>query len=425
MTQLEIAIRLAVAAVAGLAVGLEREWSGHASGPSARFAGVRTFFLLGAIGGVIGWLSDGNSVALAAALLVVSGSLVVAAYLMAARRATEAIDGTTEAAAILVLAVGILSGRGLLQLASGLAAVTVLALGEKDAIRRFVSRIEPAEMRAALQFAVLALVVLPLLPVGPFGPFDAIRPRMIWAVVLLFSALNFAGYVARKTLGDARGYMVTGALGGLVSSTAVSLSFARLSRSQPERTPALAFGVVAACTVLVPRVAAITAALNPGFFPRVALALAPMLVVGILGSMVGRPTELAGEREPDETPKNPLDLGQAIRMAIAFQIVLLVIESARAWFGGQGIKAAAVLAGLTDVDALTMSMSRVATDPASATAAAQGLVAGVVANTILKAGLAGVLGAAPFRRQVVPRLVALAVAGVLGLVVLSLWEGTR
>jgi uncharacterized membrane protein (DUF4010 family) len=424
MTQLEIAIRLGVAALAGLAVGLEREWSGHASGPGARFAGVRTFFLLGAIGGVIGWLSEAGPIALAVGLLVVTGGLVVAAYLTAARRAPEAIDGTTEAAAILVLAVGVLAGRGLLQLGSGLAAVTVLALGEKDAIRRFVARIEPTEMRAALQFAVLALVVLPLLPPGPFGPYDAIRPRMIWTVVLLFSGLNFAGYLARKTWGDARGYLVTGALGGLVSSTGVSLSFSRLSRRKPERVAALAFGVVAACTVLVPRVVAITAALNPGFFPRAALALAPMLAVGLLGTTLGRPSE-TGAGEPEETPRNPLDLGQAIRMAIAFQLVLLVIESAQAWFGDRGVVAAAVLAGLTDVDALTMSMARTAIDPTRVTVAGQGLVAGVVANTILKTALVVVMGAPNFRRRVVPRMVALAAAGIAGYFLLDLWQPAR
>lgn len=333
MSELDLTFRLAVAGLVGLAVGLEREWSGHATGPGARFAGIRTFLLLGAIGGVAGWLADGVSVALAVALLAVAGSLVVAAYVMAARRAPKAIDGTTEAAAILVLAVGTLAGLGSIRLASGLAAVMVLALGEKDAIRRFVARIDAAEMRAAVQFSVLALVVLPLLPAGPFGPFDAIRPRMIWTVVLLFSALNFAGYLARKTLGDNRGFFITGALGGLVSSTAVSLSFARLSRRQPEQAAALAFGVIAACTVLVPRVAAITVALNPGFAPRAALALTPMLLVGLVASLIGRPTGDGRDDAASLAARNPLELGQAIRMAVAFQAVLFGIEYARSRFG--------------------------------------------------------------------------------------------
>jgi uncharacterized membrane protein (DUF4010 family) len=307
----------------------------------------------------------------------------------------------------------------MLQVASGLTAVTVLALGEKDAIRRFVAGIDSHEMRAALQFAVLALVVLPLLPAGPFGPYGAIRPRMIWTVVLLFSALNFAGYLARKTLGASRGSLVTGALGGLVSSTAVTLAFSRSSRSHPERAAPLALGVVAACTVLVPRVAAITAALNPDFFPRVALGLLPMLVVGVVAVLVGRRRLVDGDDEAVETPRNPLDLGQAIRMAIAFQAVLLVIEFARARFGGQGVLAAAVLAGLTDVDALTLSMSRLASSPDAVVTAARGLVAGIIANTVLKTGLALTVGSAPFLRHLVPRMGAILVAGLLGFAIVS------
>ena len=150
-TQLEAAIRLAVAALAGMAVGLEREWSGHATGPAARFAGVRTFFLLGAIGGLAGWLLAQGQTAISSALLLGASALVVAAYLTAARRAPEAIDGTTETAAILVLGTGLLAGIGSLALASGIVAVTLLLLGEKEASRAFVKRIGPEEMFAALR----------------------------------------------------------------------------------------------------------------------------------------------------------------------------------------------------------------------------------------------------------------------------------
>jgi uncharacterized membrane protein (DUF4010 family) len=417
--QLDVALNLAVAALSGLAVGFEREWSGHASGPRARFAGVRTFFLLGAIGGIAGWLAGDGVVVLAAVLLAAIGALVVVAYLVAARRSPEEVEGTTEVAAVLVLGIGVLAGLGFRPLASGLTAVTVLILGEKHAIRGFVARIEPTEMRAALQFAVLALVVLPLLPEGPFGPFDAIRPRMIWTVVLLFSALNFAGYLIRKALGEVRGYLVTGALGGLISSTALTLTFARLSRRQPEHATALAAGVVAACTVLVPRVAAITAALNPGFLPRVALGLSPMLVIGAIATLLGNRWRADHETEATEPPRNPLELGQAIRMAVAFQAILLVIGFAQAEFGGQGVLAAAVLAGLTDVDALTLSMARVATDPANSVTAARGLVAGVIANTVLKTGLGLGLGSAPFVRQLLPRMIALMIAGGIGFLMVS------
>ena len=412
MTELDLAVRLAVALLGGLAVGLEREWSGHAAGPGARFAGVRTFTLLGALGGIAGSLSApvGWSL-LATALLLGAGGLIIAAYLTAARRAPEAIDGTTEAAAFLVLGLGVLAGLGFIRVASGATAVAVLVLGEKDAIRRFVATIDAAEMRAALQFAVLALVVLPLLPSGPFGPYDAVRPRLIWTVVLVFSALNFLGYLARKAVGDDHGYLITGALGGLISSTGVTLSYARLSRREPEHEIALSLGVIAACVVLIPRVLVIIVSLNPQFVLGVIPGLALMLVAGVLGLAHRRSSEPAETRHPEIGAKNPLDLAHAVRMAVAFQVVMLGIEAARDWFGQAGLVGAAILAGLTDVDALTLNMARFAADPTRQAEAAVALGAGVIANTVLKATVAAVMGSPGFRRRTVPRLLAMAAAG--------------
>src|SRR5882672_4540514 len=155
-SELDIALRLAVAALAGLAVGIEREWSGHATGPRARFAGARTFLLLGFVGGMAGWLLTLNLDAAATVLLAGAALLAVAAYIIASRAGGEAVDGTTEAAVLAVLAVAVMAGLGHRQLAAGAAAVMVVVLREKGAIHRFVTRIGDVEMRAALQFAVLA-----------------------------------------------------------------------------------------------------------------------------------------------------------------------------------------------------------------------------------------------------------------------------
>jgi len=194
---LDIASRLAVAALVGLAIGMEREWSGHASGPQARFAGARTFLLLGLLGGLAGWLASRGFVAGAALLLAGGAALAVAAYVIGVQR-TQDVDGTTETAALVVLALGTVAGLGQLAIAGGAGALVVLALAEKTRIHGFVRRIGEQEMRAALYFAVLALVVLPALPAGPYGPLGGIRPRALWTVVLLFCALNFAGYLARR-----------------------------------------------------------------------------------------------------------------------------------------------------------------------------------------------------------------------------------
>ena len=414
-TQLEAAIRLAVAALAGMAVGLEREWSGHATGPGARFAGVRTFFLLGAIGGVAGWLLAQGQTAVSSALLLGASALVVTAYLIAARRAPEAIDGTTETAAILVLGTGLLAGLGSLTLASGIVAVTLLLLGEKEAIRGFVKRIGREEMFAALRFAVLALVVLPLLPEGPFGPLGGIRPRSLWMVVLIFSGVNFAGYVARRALGDTRGYLAMGALGGLVSSTAVTLSFSRQSRDEPQHSAALAAGTVAACTVVLARVVMVLLVLNAALAPRVGIGLAPMFAVGLVLIYLGHRREPDGKPgKPSAESRNPLRLGSAIVMALAFQVVLTILHLFQERFGDSGILASAALAGLTDLDAITFGMSQLAENTAMISVAAQALILATVVNTVFKTVLALVLGAPAYRRLAVPGLFVVSLAGAAG-----------
>ncbi len=415
MSDLDTALRLSIAGLIGLAVGVEREWSGHASGPNARFAGVRTFFLIGALGGIAGWLLEVADPAVAGALLLSAGALVVAAYLAASRRGGETIEGTTEAAALLVLGIGVLAGMDHLAVASGAAAVVVLVLREKTIIHAFLRRIGEAEMRAALQFAVLALVVLPLLPEGPIGPFGGIKPRALWTVVLIFSGLNFAGYLARRALGDSRGYPIMGALGGLLSSTAVTLNFARCSRQQPGSSDALSAGAVAACTVLVLRILLVLLVLNSALIPGVALGLAPLLVAGIVLFLleVRSWSEATGKEESSES-KNPLQLLSAIQMAVAFQVVLSLLGLLNARFGDAGVLASAGVLGLTDMDALTFGMSRLASAPDLVDLAARAITLGVTVNSAFKSGVALVVGSKEFRKAAVPRLLVLTAAGGVG-----------
>lgn len=416
--------RLAVAALVGAAVGIEREWSGHASGPHARFAGARTFFLLGVTGGVAGLLAKGPLLPLAVAMLAAGAALAVAGYLAAARRIgdDEAVDGTTEAAALVVLALGTLAGLGREALASGAAAVVVLALSEKARLHRAVRALDGGELRAALQFAVLALVVLPLLPDGSYGPLGGIRPRALWIVVLLFSGLNFAGYLARRAVGAERGYGVAGLLGGLVSSTAVTLAYSRQSRREPELARSLGFGVLGACTVLLPRIAVLTGVLNPAVTLALVPYLLPPLLVGaaMVAWSLARPSPAPADAAPPALPRNPLRLWTAIQMALAFQLVLYAVAFVRQTWGTQGVLATAAALGLTDMDALTLSMSRLGPAAAAALLGARAIAVGVLANTLLKLSLTLVLGSPRFRRVASAGLVLIAVA-----VGAGLWLGTR
>ena len=412
----QVASGLAVAGLAGLAVGIEREWSGHATGPAARFAGARTFLLLGLLGGLGGWLIGGGYVSAGALLLAGGCGLTIAAYAMAARRGGDSIEGTTEVAALVVLALGLVSGLGFPLLTSAVAAVMVLALIEKTRIHAAIKGLGEPELAAALQFAVLALVILPILPEGPYGPFGSIRPRALWTGVLIFSGLNFAGYLARRAVGLTRGYGLTGVLGGLVSSTAVTLQFARRSRAEPGAGPALALGVVGACTVLILRVTLLGSVLNP----PVGLALAPyalpVLVIGIAACGIallrlGRDVPHAeSQRE-----SSPLGLWSAIRMALAFQAVLIVVPYLQQLWGDAGVRTSAFLLGLTDMDALTFSMAKLGSSPDAVALGAEGIAIGVLSNTVFKLAVALVLGTGAFRRLAGAGLAVLGVASCLGL----------
>jgi uncharacterized membrane protein (DUF4010 family) len=352
------------------------------------------------LGGGAGLLSEWGY-GIAGTTLLAAGALFIAgAYLMAVQRPGTSLDGTTEGAALVVLMLGALAGIGELALASGAVAIVVLALGEKERVHWFVRKIGEREMRAALQFLVLALVVLPLLPSTSYGPYGGLQPRSLWTIVLLFSGLNFAGYVARRAVGEKRGFGITGMLGGLVSSTAVTLQFSRVSRRDPAAGPALALGVVGACTVLFARVLTIVALLRPSLVPLLLPYLLPPFAAG--AALVA--LRLRRQRGSDDTvgpddEQSPLRLWSAIQMAVLFQLSMMAIQAMRGWFGAGGVLASAVGLGLTDVDALTVSMTRLMDGPDGATLAAKGIAVGVLTNSVVKLSLALAVGSGSYRKS--------------------------
>jgi uncharacterized membrane protein (DUF4010 family) len=398
VSERELLVRLAVAALGGLAVGVEREWSARHEQVPPRFAGVRTFLLFGLLGGLSAVVGD--AVGWSAGALPLAGGVALAAiaYFVAARRGRA--DATTEVAGLLVLAAGLVAGLGMLVIASAVFAVTALVLVEKGPMHGAVERIRSEELEAAARFAVLALVVLPLLPTTPIPALGGLVPRRLWEIVLLFAGLSFAGYVALRVAGPRRGYGVAGILGGVVSSTAVTLNFARESRRAPGAAGPLALGALAASAVLPVRVAVVTAILHA----PTARVLAPALLLPL--GFAAATVALAFRSRRDEPllgehliPAHPLRLGAAIQMALLFALVLAVLATVRDRIGSQGLLAGSAVLGLTDLDALTYTMSRLAAAGTPEVLAARGLIVGMLTNSLFKAGAAMVLGAPEFRRK--------------------------
>lgn len=406
MTDPPAFLGIVVAALGGAAVGVERQRSGHASGTHARFGGVRTFTLLGGVAGLAGWLTTLHLVGLAVVLTAGAVALVISGYLAASRRD---VDATTEAAALVVIGAGLAAGVGWVTVASGVIAVSTLLLVEKSHLHALVGRIDDDELRAAARFGVMAIVILPLLPEGPFGPFGGIRPRGLWLLVLFFTGLSFSGYLARRIFGATQGYPLAGLLAGLISSTNVTFTFARLSRRERGLSRPLAVGTIGACTVLFPRVFVATCVLNL----TVARALLPYLAVpfavGVMTLVLWWRTD-ADVGDPSETPSNPLQIRPALEMAALFQVVLSAVDAARRFFGESGLLISGAVLGLTDVDALTISMARMPAAGIAPDVAAEAIAIGILANCVLKLGLAVVYGTPSFRRLTITALATMAVA---------------
>jgi uncharacterized membrane protein (DUF4010 family) len=396
-----------VAVLGGLAVGTERQWSGHASGDNARFAGLRTFTMMGLVSGLSGWWWTVGLAGPAVVLLAGTVAIIALAYAQGSRRD---VDATTEIAAIVVVAAGVMAGLGQTTLASGIIALTVLLLVEKSQLHHLVGRIGETELLAAARFAAMAAIVLPLLPqeIGPFGPLGLIRPRQLWALVLFFSGLSFLGFLARRALGEHRGYAVAGVLGGLMSSTSVTLTFSRLSRTGDADGRALAAGVLGANVMLFPRVLLASAVLAPSLAAALWPAFVAPVVIGLVLFVRGLRATTATTRA--SRPTSPLELRAALQMAALFQVVMFGVALAENYFGDAGLYGSAAVLGLSDVDALTVSMAQRAAADTPAAVAATALTVGILANTLVKTGIALTVGRGPFRWMATAGLGLLAVA---------------
>ena len=413
--QLELALRFAAALGIGVLVGLERERSKPQIGG---FAGVRTFGLISLAGGLAAYFElalrqPWQGLAIFAAI----SAIVVVSYAVAAWRGD--FGSTTEISALIAFLLGSLCVRGEMGLAAGLAVASAAVLALKEWLHRLAQRIETADVEATLKFAIVTLIVLPIVPDQSFGPppLDVINPHKIWLMVVLISGLNFASYLLVKVVGAEHGIGLTGLLGGLVSSTAVTLGFSQRSRQHPEQAPALALGILVAWTVMFVRVPILIAIVAPALAAELVPGMAVLATPGLAFCALTwrRQRSAASASASVSAGQNPFELGEAIRFGALFGAVTFASKAAEEYFGSSGLYLAAALAGLTDVDAIALSMANLASsDAASLSVAARTVVIAVVSNTLLKGVMASSLGAPELRRVLLPAVGATLGAGAVG-----------
>ena len=407
--------RLLVAMLIGFLVGLDRERA-EARKEHALFAGVRTFPVIALAGAIPMLLEDRVGPALLVATFLAIAAVAVVSYVRTS--AHGRIGATTEMAALATFLLGALAGAGQLVVAGAAGVALAVLLVGKPRLEAFSNALTTEEIMAALELAVITVIVLPLLPDRGYGPWQALNPREIWIVVVLVSALSFVGFVAMRVLGPGRGMAITGAVGGLVSSTAITISMAERSHAGAAR-PAAAAAVLAS-TIMCVRMAALAGAVDPGILPRLLPILTVMAVAGGAAAwLMGRGA--AGQTSPvDGTLTNPFSLKAALTFAALYTLVLLGVRVAEEHLGAGGLYLASALSAIVSVDAPTVALARLGAGPTgwAAPAAAIGVVA--VTNTMVKFGIAVAYGAGSFRSRVATALGVMSVLGGLaGLAVLG------
>ncbi len=399
----ELLKALLVSASLGALLGLERQWSGQRDNPKAdTIAGARTFALWGALGTLCAWFAREHHAGFFLAGFV---AMVVLVSLFLFRRAQRDRDIglTTGAVGLATYLLGGLVFYGEVKTAVVVAVSLVVLLASKDWLHRLSSKFSRQDVYQALQFAAVTGIVLPLVPDQPYGPYGAFNPFNIWLMVVLVSGLGFAGYVAVRIFGEDRGLAMTGLLGGLASSTATTLAMSRQSRVRPETGRLCALAVVLACTVMLVRVAVLLGAVSPSLLTQTApwllLVAAPGLVFAAWSWRHFHGRTGAGAA-PAEV-RNPLSLRVAIQFAILYALIVLIVRWAESGFGGAGLYTASFFSGLTDLDAISLSISQLQRDGHVGTdTAARAVLIAAGANSLLKAGMAVSLGSPAMRRPV-------------------------
>ena len=410
MDDVRLALNFGIAISLGILLGLERQRTiGEEGG-----AGVRTFALIALAGATAGYLDANLGLpGFALALFVAFAALIVSLYVVTGLRGDAGI--TTECSALLCFMLGLLCARGQAQFAAFIGVAMALLLALRAWLHQLARRIEAADVEATLQFAIVTLIVLPLVPDQNYGPapLDVLNPYKVWLMVVLISGLNFASYLLVKTIGTDQGIGIAGLLGGLVSSTAVTLGFSQRSRQPGADASALALGIMLAWTVMFFRGVIMASIINGPLGQRLAVAMALLCVVS-LGACYWLWRRLRQmERGKVEAGQNPFELGEAVKFGLLFGVVVFVAKAAEVYLGEAGLYLAAAVAGLTDVDAITLAMADLAKgDAAQVTVAARAILIAVIANTLVKSGMAISLGSAELRRRALPISGALLAAGI-------------
>jgi uncharacterized membrane protein (DUF4010 family) len=406
---METFLNLVLALALGLLVGVERGWQERTAAEGSRLAGIRTFALISLLGGLCELLGRGSGEILLGIAFLAFVVLLAVAH-VAEARASHDYGVTTLVAALITFTLGALSVRGEHAVAATAAVITTIVLSLKPFLHRWLQRIDERELTAALKLLLISVVILPVLPDRGYGPWQALNPYELWWLVVLIALISFAAYCAVKIAGTERGILLAGFLGGLVSSTGVTLHLSHLAIEGAERS-IIAAGILMASATMFMRVLFLAALLNPAL----AKLLVPSMSVMAIWLFIAAVLRTRKSERPAVNSlnlRNPVELGQALQFGLLLVLIILASHAIRDWLGEAGIYLLAAISGLADVDAITISMARLGVGEISMHSAALAVLAATVVNTLTKATLVAIIAGSKTAAQIVGSIVGCVLIGV-------------
>ncbi|WP_434528132.1 MgtC/SapB family protein [Vibrio sp. K4] len=408
---------LFVALLLGAIVGTQRGWVMRNSVEGSRVAGIRTFSLVGLLGGLVGILANLYTPLLLGFALIALVILACIAFVIQQKK-SEDISITGVVSLVITFVLGSLAVSGEAVLAAAAAVITAVVLDNKKELHRALQRLQEYELDAALRLLLISIVLLPLLPNQAYGPWKALNPYEIWWMVVLIASISFVGYFAIKIGGAKRGILFTSVFAGLSSSTALTLQFSHLSREQEGISPLLASGILLSCGTMFPRLLIVLSVLNPQLVSLLwPIVLVMMIALYLPAWWIWRRSEVE-KIEQSNKQTNPLALQSALFFGVVLAIIMLLSHALSDWFGSAGILVLSAVSGITDVDAISLTLGRQSTQSLAIEVAVLGIFIAASVNTIVKMGMVLMIGARQLWAKVVPPMLSAVCLG--GLVYLAL-----
>lgn len=408
----DLFVTIGIALGLGLLVGFQREKT------KRELAGLRTFPLITVWGALSGSLVPAMGAWVVAASILALAALIVVGNIHLIQQKKPDAGLTTEVAMLVMFLVGVWLAVGPRELAVAIGGGVAVLLQAKEFFANAIERLDRDDLTAIMRFALIALVILPILPNERFGPFEVLNVREIWLLVVLIVGISLGGYIVHRFFGPRAGVLTGGILGGVISSTATTVSYARRSRRHPDGAALAAVIVLIANTVVMFRVLFEVWLVGRSLFPVAVLPISLLLLVqaGIALGFWWR----VRHRDPDlPEQENPAELKPALLFAALYAVVLVGVEAARTYVGEQGLYVVALISGLTDVDAITLSTARIAEiGGLDAAIAWRVIVIATLSNLAFKTGIVAFLGT---RRMLASVAVAAGVTAAAGVAILLLW----